>query len=135
MRFDKPLDLEALLLHEADDLIGRLISDAAGGVVDVHHAVDDGASVGIGILDDIADRIGRLVEECRDLGLDAEIDRLRDIGGHGVPPVDSAVAVLAPPTSRRVNARATAIPASIAATKTKVETEPADSAATAGPGQ
>ena len=70
MGLDQPFDLEVMVANEADDLVGRLIADAARRVVDVHDAVDDGAGVGSWVLDDIADRVGRLVEERRDLGFD-----------------------------------------------------------------
>jgi hypothetical protein len=49
--------------------------------------------------------------------------------------VDLAAAVFERAKFAAAALRAVAIPASIAATKMKVETEPADSAAMAGPGQ
>ena len=50
-----------------------VIGDAAGGVVDIHHAVDDGAGTGRRVLDHVADRVGRRVEERGDLGCDGHV--------------------------------------------------------------
>ncbi|MNT51679.1 hypothetical protein D3C72_1886590 [compost metagenome] len=69
MRLDQPFELELVLLDIGDDLVGAVIGDAAGGIVDVHDAVDDSAGVGIGVLNHIADRIGGGVEERRNLGV------------------------------------------------------------------
>jgi hypothetical protein len=74
MGLDQPLDLEALFLDVLDDPVGAVIGDAAGGVVDVHDAVDDGAAVGVGVLHDVGDRVGGGVEEGFDLGLDVHVD-------------------------------------------------------------
>ena len=85
MGLDQPFDLETVLLDEADDLVGGLVADAPRRIVDVHDAVDDGAGVGVRVLDDVAHRVGRLVEEGGDLGFHVEIDSVWD-GAHGLPP-------------------------------------------------
>ena len=45
MRLDQPFERQAAAPDEGDDRVGRGIGDAAGGIVDVHHAVDHGAGV------------------------------------------------------------------------------------------
>jgi hypothetical protein len=74
MGLDDPLELQAVGLDVGDDLVGVIIGDAAGGVVDVHDGIDDGAASEAGVLDDIADRVGGLVEEGLDLGFDVHVD-------------------------------------------------------------
>ena len=74
--FDDPLKLEAAILDEGDDLVGVLIGDAAGEIVDVHDRVDHGARFGVGIFHDITDGVGRRVEEGGDVRLDAEVGGL-----------------------------------------------------------
>ncbi len=81
VRLDQPFNLEAVLVHEVDDPVGRLVGDAAGRVIDVHDAIDDGAGIRLGILHHIADRVGRLIEERRDFGLHVEVHWMRDRHG------------------------------------------------------
>ncbi len=85
MGLDQPLQLEAVFLDEGDDLVGMIIGDAAGGVVDVHHAVDDGAGIAVRILDHIADRVRCRVEEGRDVGFDRHVDRIICSTHSGLP--------------------------------------------------
>ena len=76
MSLDDPLQIEPALLDLGDHLVGMLVGDATCGVVDVHHRVDDGAGVGVRVLHDVADRVGRLVEERCDLWFDVHAHRV-----------------------------------------------------------
>jgi hypothetical protein len=77
---DQPFDAEPVLLDEGDDPVRVLVGDAAGGVVDVHDGIDDGAGVGLRILHDVADGVRRRVEKGGDLWEDGHVDG----AGHGV---------------------------------------------------
>ena len=77
MGFDQPFDRQALDADKGDDLLGVVIGDPPGGIVDVHHAVDDRAGVAGGVADDIADRVGGRIEKAGHFGLYGQID------GHG----------------------------------------------------
>ena len=68
--------------HEIDELVGTVVGDASRCIVDVHDAVDDGAGVRNGILDDVADGIGCLVEEAVDVRSDLHGQGIVDHGGH-----------------------------------------------------
>ena len=46
MRLDNPLKIELFALDIFDDLVCGIIGDVAGGVVDVHDGIDDGAGIG-----------------------------------------------------------------------------------------
>jgi hypothetical protein len=39
-------------------LVGVIIGDPAGGIVDVHDGIDDGAGIAVRVLDHIADGVG-----------------------------------------------------------------------------
>ena len=73
MGLDQPLDREAVRLDEGDDLVGVVVGDAPGGVVDVHDGIDDGAGVRRRVLDDVGDRVGRRVEEGGDVRTDVHV--------------------------------------------------------------
>ena len=70
---DQPFEPPAVAPDMVDDAVGAVVCDAARRVVDVHHRIDDRAGVGRGIAHDVADRVGRCVEERHDLGLDAQV--------------------------------------------------------------
>jgi hypothetical protein len=38
---DDPLQLQAVVLDVGDDLVGMIVGDAASGIVDVHHGIDE----------------------------------------------------------------------------------------------
>ncbi len=63
VRFDEPLDLETILFDVLDDLVGGIVADPPGRVVDVHDAVDNCAGGRPGILHHIADSIGSGIEK------------------------------------------------------------------------
>jgi len=73
---DDPLQLQAVLFDMPDDLVGTVIGDAPGGIVDVHHAVDHGAGIAVGIFHDIADGVGIFVEKRGDLRFYRHINRI-----------------------------------------------------------
>jgi len=43
MGLDQPFEVKVLVADKGDDLVGVGIGDASGGIVDVHHGIDDGA--------------------------------------------------------------------------------------------
>ena len=63
MGLEDPLDLELLLPHMGDDGVGRVMIGAARCRIVVEHRIDDGAVLRCRIDYDIAERVGRLVEE------------------------------------------------------------------------
>ena len=62
-----PRDRQALCPHPVDDPVGLGRGSAAGGMVVVEDAVDDGSHTAVGIADEIGNRAGVFVEECSDI--------------------------------------------------------------------
>jgi hypothetical protein len=54
-------------------LVGVTVGDPAGGIIDVHDGIDDGAGLGGRVLDHIADGVGVGVEESLDLWCDGHV--------------------------------------------------------------
>ena len=73
MGFDDPLNRQSLRFNLSDQFIRVIVGDPACRVVDVHHAVDDGAGSARRVFHDIADRVRRLVKEGLNTGFDVHI--------------------------------------------------------------
>lgn len=73
MRFDVPFDLEIIFLHKVDDLISGIISDAARSVINVEHAINDGAGFGRRVLHNIGHGVCGLIKESRDFRFAAHV--------------------------------------------------------------
>src|SRR5579863_10432329 len=63
MGLQQPVHLQSMHLDMGNERIGRGGGGAARGGIKVEHAVDDRREASGGIMDDIGDREGRLVEE------------------------------------------------------------------------
>ena len=70
---DDPLQREPLRFDLGDELVRVVIGDPSGGIVDIHHGIDDRTGVGVRIPHDIADRIGHRIKMARDIGDDIHI--------------------------------------------------------------
>ena len=64
--FEKPFDVQAFFFDKGDDFVGGLGICAAGRIVKVKDAVDNGAGRALGIFDDIRNCIRGIVEKCCD---------------------------------------------------------------------
>ena len=58
-----PLNRESLNRRGFEDSVGRFGCSLAAPMVVVEHGVDHGRTLGLGVSHEIADRVGRLVEE------------------------------------------------------------------------
>ena len=68
MRLQHPVQAHAVLPHRGEDPVGRRRAGRPRFVVPVQYRIDDGALPGHRVLDEVADRVGRLVEEGTDDG-------------------------------------------------------------------
>ena len=60
--FNDPIDSQAAVMNFGNQFIGRIIRDLARGIINVHDAINDGAMIAIWVLDDICNRVGRLIK-------------------------------------------------------------------------
>jgi hypothetical protein len=74
--FYDPLQLQALAFDPFDDLIGIVMGDPSGGQINVHHAINDRAGLGIRVFHQIGDCVAVVVKETLDRGRAAHIDRV-----------------------------------------------------------
>ena len=78
VRFEQPVNSKLLLPDIGDDRVCRGEGGATRRWIIVQDAVDNRSASALGIVDDIADRVGRLVEK----GLDDDAIRRRNANLH-----------------------------------------------------
>jgi hypothetical protein len=127
MGLDQPFQRQAPVADMGDQLVGMVIGDAAGGIVDVHHGIDDGAGVRSGVLHHIADGVRGGIEEALHLGLYGQVN----LYGHGNLRLSGRLACGEADCSTRARRR----PPIRAARNRKTVGSPVPSAGSAPPGQ
>ena len=68
MGLQNPFDRQALRLYMRDQPVGGIGACAPRGRIEIQHRIDNGRLAGRRIGDDVADRVGRLVEEAVNVG-------------------------------------------------------------------